>query len=213
MVFAQGGTINPLAPTRKSTLKGGKAPTKMNLSRVRITPTILIMASAMFTVVHGAAADNEHSRRSLRGISGVYVLVEPMPDEEKRDGLNEQDIRTDVELGLRLAGVKVLTKKESLETPGRPYLFVAVDTILRDSLYAFDIEVSLYQDVLLERDQSIGLVDAAPTHKTPNPLDAPTWSTGRVGTVGKDKLSQIRSLIKDHVDTFLNAYLSVNPKK
>ena len=49
------------------------------------------------------------------------VLVEDMTDDAKRLGLNTVQIQTDVELKLRLAGIKVLTKEERYGTPGTPY--------------------------------------------------------------------------------------------
>jgi hypothetical protein len=42
---------------------------------------------------------------------------------------------------------------------------------------------------------------------------ATTWSVTAVGTVGRENLRNIRDFIKDDVDKFVNAYLSVNPKK
>ena len=163
--------------------------------------------------VCGITQDNQFSRKSLRDISGMSVLVEPTEDQEKRDGLSEQDIQTDVELKLRLAGIQVFPKGRST-SPGIPYLYISVNTILQDGvLYAFHTEVALYQEVLLQRDQSIGLVDAKAGHPTTAPLSAATWSTGRIGAVSKGKLSQVRSLIKDSIDVFLNAYLSVNPRR
>jgi hypothetical protein len=65
---------------------------------------------------------------------------------------------------------------------------------------AYCEHVSLRQYVLLDRDRSIR-------------LRATTWSTGGIGMVGRRKLSEIRGDIKDDADKFLNAYLSVNPKK
>jgi hypothetical protein len=83
----------------------------MTLSRLlRIVPALLIVASPLVVPACAAATDSE--AESLRGISGVYVLVENLSDEARRDGLNEQDIQTDVGLKLRLAGVKVLTEAE-----------------------------------------------------------------------------------------------------
>jgi hypothetical protein len=57
--------------------------------------------------------------------------------------------------------------------------------------------LNFYQDISLVRNdiQSI----------------ASTWSTASYGTTGS--LANIRGKIKDLVDEFLNAWLSVNPKK
>jgi hypothetical protein len=168
----------------------------MKLSRVRSIP-MLIAIIPLLTAIRGVAYDDEASRKSLRGLVGAYVIVEPLPDEEKRDGLNAQDIRTDVELKLRLAGVKVLTEEEWYAAPGHPFLYVNVNTKLHDgNLWVFSTEVSLEQDVLLERDQTRGL-GVEPAQKISKPFTASTWSTGIIGTVGKDKLSQVRGIIKE----------------
>ena len=127
--------------------------------------------------------------------------MEPLSAQAKQDGLNEVDIQKDVELKLRLAGIRVLTEKESLDTPGGPYLYVLASDVLTGGIYAVSIRVGLCQSVYLERDPSSFIAGAE------------TWSIQSVATIGRNKLAELRDSIKDDVDTFLNAYLSVNPKK
>ena len=65
---------------------------------------------AMFLLVAASAAtagDDEFSRRSLKGLAGVYVMVEPLGAEAERDGLNKTSVQTDAELKLREAGITV----------------------------------------------------------------------------------------------------------
>jgi len=167
----------------------------MKLPRV-LRSTILI-ATFVLLPARCAPGDNERTRNSLRGLAGAEVLIEGLSADAKQDGLNEQDIQTDVELTLRLAGIKVLTRRESITTPGIPCLYVNVGLLSRGGTYTSSIEVSLEQEALLERDPTIRTTVA-------------TWSVGSIGIVGK---TQIRGAIKDEIDKFLNAYLSVNPKK
>ena len=158
---------------------------------------------AMFLLLAASAAtagDDEFSRPSLKGLKGVYVLVEPLEAEVERDGLNQTSIQTDVELRLRQAGIKVLTEAERLAAPGTPFLYVLVNA-KSGSPYAFSINVELCQDVRLDRDPSMQISGAT------------TWSVTAVGTVGRNNLRDIRDMVKDYVDRFINAYLSVNPKK
>jgi len=61
--------------------------------------------------------------------------------------------------------------------------------------------VELKQNVRLDRDPSMWLPGVT------------TWSVDAVGTVGREKLRNLRDGIKDYVDRFINAYLSVNPKR
>src|SRR5690349_8518843 len=104
--------------------------------------TIPIAAILLLTAPCGAS-DTEYSRKSLKGIDGVHVVVETLADAVKQDGLSAQDIQTDVELKLRLAGIKVLTQKENLAMPGYPCLYVRATPLFRDNVYAYWIEVDL----------------------------------------------------------------------
>ena len=159
---------------------------------------------AMFLLVAASAAtaggDTENDRQSLKGLEGVGVVVEDLEAEVEQGGLNTTSIRTDVELKLRQAGITVLTEAEVLAAPGGPILHINVSTV-GGPLYAYFVGVELCQDVRLDRDPSIRIFTAV------------TWSVGAVGTVGRSNLRDIRNSIKDHVDEFLNAYLSVNPKR
>ena len=157
--------------------------------------TVLLLAASAAT-----AQDTEINRQSLKGLKGVYVLVESLQPGAERDGLNKTSIQTDVELKLRQAGIMVLTEAESFETPGAPHLYINLNT-RSGSVYAFSINVRLRQTVRLDRDPSMQL--SAVT----------TWSEEALGIIGRDNLREIRDYIKDYVDQFINAYLSVNPKK
>jgi hypothetical protein len=160
----------------------------------------LAVASLLAASV-ATAADNENTRRSLKGLKGINVLVEPVKAEVEQGGLTKTSIQTDVELKLRQAGITVLTEAESLAAPGSPYLYISVGTVGSGPLSAYATHVELAQSVRLDRDPGIWLAGAT------------TWSVASVGTVGRDNLREIRDDIKDNVDQFINAYLSVNPKK
>jgi hypothetical protein len=157
----------------------------------------------MFLLVAASAAtaqDDEISRQSLKELKGVVVLVEPLKAEVEQDGLTKTSIQTDVELKLRQAGIAVLTQAEGHAVPGGPVLYINVNTS-SGPLYAFSIRVEVCQDVRLDRDPSIRIIGAT------------TWSVAGGGSVGRNNLRVIRDGIKDHVDQFINAYLSVNPRK
>ena len=144
--------------------------------------------------------DNE---KSLQGLQGVYILVEDLPGIVEQAGLDSATIRIDVELKLRLAGIKVLTQEETLKQAGAPYLYINVNInkqTLRD-IASSEILCELYQTVHLTRDESIS-------------LEASTWRVTSVGPVERRNIaSYTRDSVKDAVDRFVNAYMSVNPKK
>jgi len=146
------------------------------------------------------AGDSETARATLRGVEGVQVVIEDLGPEVERAGLTKQQFQTDVELRLRKAGIRVLTKEERLRTPGYPYLYINVNTMLHsDRPAVFSIEVELRQVASLETDSSLATVS--------------TWGNGSIGNVGRLQLVDfIRSSVRDRVDDFINAYLSVHPR-
>jgi hypothetical protein len=130
---------------------------------------------------------------TLKGIDGVQVLVEDLSDSAKALGLEKETIQTDVELKLRLAGMRVLSDEEDNNTPGMPYLYVNVRVVRS----AAAVGVELRQSVRLARNGE--------------PALGATWSAGGVGT--NLTAESIRGHVKDYVEAFLNAWLSVNPRK
>src|SRR5437879_13447851 len=69
----------------------------------------------------GWARDTEYTRATLRGLEGVWVVVEGLGPDVEQAGLTKQQLQTDVELWLRKAGIPVLTEKVVLEVPGAPW--------------------------------------------------------------------------------------------
>ena len=139
---------------------------------------------------------------SLRGLTGVGVIVEDLPNGIKRElPFDENEIRMDVELKLRMAGIKVFSDKEYLKTPGAPFLYVVLNIGQMSNMPIFYFNIGIYvrQAVYLKRNPNIQMLGA-------------TWETSVIGAIWKDLASQIRDNIKDLLDEFINDYLSVNPK-
>src|SRR5207249_6328300 len=162
---------------------------------------VLALLSATVVSRLVGQGDNESTRKTLAGLTGLYVSVEHIPDEMQRDGLDTTQIQTDVELKLRQAGITVLTRQEWLSTAAAPFLYVNVQAIKNSNLYAFSVDVQLRQRVTLVHDPAVLIL-------------ATTWSaTGVIGTVGSKKLSSLRETVRDLTDQFINAYLAANPKR
>jgi len=166
---------------------------------------ILVVAVFMQTGSLAFASDDKFSRKTLKGLKGFYVIVEIFQPEIKKKKLISQQIKTDVELKLRLAGIKVLTQDEGHK--GRPWLYMKVVvrklTITRVSFYFYVLDIKLIQEVFLARDfESKG--------KLGQPDLASTWGASVTGS--EHNINNIRNHIKDLTDIFINAYLSVNPK-
>lgn len=144
----------------------------------------------------------------LEGLQGVHVLVFPPDDPEvERRGLREAEIQTDVELRLRKAGIKVLSLGETLKTAGQPVLYVIVHTAAgrgpTEGLYAYNVNMQLMENVVLDRDPSMKVKAATWTF--------PEYVPGYVGMVGADKLRATRDYLNTVVDEFINDYLAANP--
>lgn len=148
-------------------------------------------------------ASGEYQAQSLRGIKEFAVLIEDLKPEIEKEGLTRNIIQTDVELKLRLAGIKVITEEESFKVPGAPYLYVNVNVMkLKTIGYVFHINVEFRQSVNLLRKYRIE-------------YGVPTWFRGVLGGTSYSSngaFQKIRGAVKDMVDEFINGYLSVNPK-
>lgn len=134
--------------------------------------------------------------QSLKGLSAVEVLVGNLPDAAKLLGLSKEVIQADVELKLRLASLRVVTPNESLDVPGGPCLYVNVS--VTDGGQAAVVRVELDQNATLARN-GVFVVGAK------------TWDRGRV--IARPTADRLRDDVKDLTAQFLNAWLSVNPKR
>ena len=151
------------------------------------------------SISRGLSISDEH--KSLQGLKGLYVVIRTLPTGIQGKGVTQEQILTDVESQLRLAGIKVVSKEEIFSIPGQPWLSVdARGGLQPDGLASWTILVELHQVVNLSRDPEI------------KDILAITWSAGSYGTVGQDNLGTIRTEIKGLIDVFINDFLSVNPK-
>jgi len=161
------------------------------------TGVATVLAMIFLIASHSVRADDSRlSRETLKDVRVISVMVEDLPDSAKILNISKDAIQTDVELKLRLAGMRVVPEQEGERLLGSPVLYVNLN--VADDGKAADIKVDMQQNALLER----------------NKLWTPritTWSTGIL--VSNPTSERIRNLIKDRVDDFLNAWLSVNPKK
>jgi hypothetical protein len=178
----------------------------MPVDRIHRTTMIICAVLAWVIAAFGPSAfalDLEPNRQTLRGLQGVKVLIEDLGSDIERLGLIKNQLQTDVEAGLRKAGIRVLTQEECYKTPGEPYLYVNININTGkpgDAKYPYSIDIGVIQDVLLQRDtrtQSYGV----------------TWSTGGVGAIEKESVGRLRDSVSELIKIFVNAFFSVNPKK
>lgn len=108
-----------------------------------------------------------------------------------KDDLFESQVRVDVELKLRLAGIEIITDNMSQESSTYLYVHANNERII----------VSLQQPVNLVRDENITFI-------------ATTWdiNTNENYEYKNINISNTRETINDIIYKFINDYLSVNPK-
>jgi hypothetical protein len=141
-------------------------------------------------------------RDTLRGLSEISVLVEYLPDDVERDGLNREHLQRDIEVRLRQAGLHVLTISEVANSPGAPYLYVAVYPITTPSVNfnAYAVALTLKQLVQLSRSPATELF-------------ATTWEGPMyLGSLSETRVLGVRSKILDAVGRFIVDYRDVNSK-
>ncbi len=157
--------------------------------------------AVLFLVSWGAqsfAGDSSHSRATLRGLRGVYVKVERLGAEIVKEGLTRQLIEEDVKQKLDSAGIRILSDTEGLRQFANPYLHVRPNIRkTKTGLYLCFITIEFVQDARLVRNKSLL-------------RPVPTWSVGVQGAVYKDFSEKVRNHIKNLMDRFIDAYLSVN---
>ena len=141
-------------------------------------------------------------RDTLRGLREVSVLVEFLPDDVEREGLSREHLAHDIEIRLRQAGLRVLTISEIANSPGAPYLYVAIYPVTGSSVNvnAYAIGLTLKQLVQLSRN---------PTTE----LFATTWEgPAPPSSLSAPRLLDIRSRILGVLERFIIDYQAVNPK-
>src|SRR5690242_6432436 len=105
----------------------------------------------------GAIQAQTRESVSLKNLSGFYVeiTIQGSDAESSRVGLTEQQLRTDTELRLRKAGIRVLTESQMANSSPSPRLTVFVQLYRSTdqriaSLYAFSVAVEASQYVTLQ---------------------------------------------------------------
>jgi hypothetical protein len=143
-------------------------------------------------------ADTPGERESLRGLrlKAISVRVENPGPEAESDGITKSQLQTDVELRLRQSGILVA------DTSKVGDVYVNVNALKRDGGigYVYSVVVQFDQPVTVSR--------------TGNSVIAATWTLPpTVVFVSLPRASPaIREAVRDLVDKFINAFLSVNPK-
>jgi hypothetical protein len=182
--------------------QGKKEEKMMRFGMLRIVVVSLFVTA---TVSAALAVDSGLTRQTLKGLPGVYVVVEEMqPNIEKhakKSEVTKLQLQADTERRLVENGVLVLLKDEWLKTPGKPVLYVGVNTHETERYwYAYDIRVEIQQIVYMEANPKIQTL-------------ATTWSVNMTGMTNIGKLDIIRSDTGVLVGKFVEAFKGINDGK
>ncbi len=152
-----------------------------------LTVLSLLVETAM---VNGAGP---LERASLTGITEMNVIVENFSPKAIGLGLDRDVLKSSTELRLRRSGVKV-------SDSAIQYIYINVNLVpVFDGTYVvYNAEVTFIQKAQLLANQKVHSVT--------------TWSTGQTGGVGKQNVRDIRHVIDDLIDAFINDYLAANQK-
>lgn len=172
-------------------------------SRMRIVAIVTTLVLA--AMGSASALDSEETRKTLAGLQGVYVLVEELQPNiqkyAKNFDLDKSSLQKSAEARLRETGIRVLGREEWLKTPGRPVLYININTHEQEKYwFAYNIQVELQQVAAMEANPAIKSLVG-------------TWSVNMAGMVNIGTINVLQDRVKNLVDIFIKAYLAVNPKK
>lgn len=173
-----------------------------------------------------AFKDTQESRETLQGVAPVYVVIEGITPALNQNGVSADQIKTDVELQLKEAGIDVIATVVGRESPELfpAGLYVRSNALKSNILksefnidyYAISISVELIQHCLpLSREftSRISEKDIDPSYINSHSASACTWSRNNIYLAGEERIIAIRDCVQDLVGHFIDAYVSVNPKR
>jgi hypothetical protein len=136
------------------------------------------------------AWSNVSEADSLRGITGVQVVIERLHADAESVNLSAAVIEIVVREKLREAGLTFLSLDERMVDPRRPYVYVNCNLIYVESiqLATFSIDIEVHQRVTLEGGER---------------AQALTWAKSYLGVQGKDTAAaKVREVIEQLMDQF-----------
>ena len=157
----------------------------------------------MFGVSSAFGMDADITRRTLARLPGFYITIEELQQNIRQyaiaSGVTREQLLKDVELRLQQAGIGIFSQEQWLKAPGRPVIYMNINTHVENANVAYNICVEARQIVF---------TDSSPVVKTL----AGTWGINMTGITKTDKLNVIRQNLLTLVDKFIEAYWTANKK-
>ena len=154
----------------------------------------IFVTIVIFLLPFPSSAQLLDQRETLRGINAIDVVVEDLIEASSGTGVTVENIKTDVEVKLRSAGILII--RDSFK-----HLYVNVNIMkISESQYAYttDIEFRQFAQLINRNNKKTSIVT--------------TWETGGMGIVGSARTRGIREAVGDYVDIFINDFLTVNSR-
>lgn len=167
---------------------------------MRYVVVIILLFSGL--VVETAEATGVLERESLRGLSGVFVVVEELGPDSKRSGLSVEVIRIVVERILRASGIQVLTDEEGRTGLSAAILEINATPVKSEkvSVYGVNITGVVIQQVFLRNGSEMT-------------IPAITWGKSHTAVMNsKSVKAQVMGNVESITKEFANDFLSVNPQ-
>jgi len=137
---------------------------------------------------------------ALTGIESMGVVVNPIDPDLVRTDFSVDYFKTQLEVELRKAGIKVTDHTTLAETTGRPYLELTIHAVkVALNMYSYHIELKLMQHVQLRREPNMI-------------LSTITWTRTQLGNQNRSKFHELNKDIQFMTNQFINDYFTVNPK-
>jgi len=167
---------------------------------IRVKGIVLGALTAAVTVLPCAHAGSEIE--TMRGIKGINVSIDTRIADKVNVSFNKEMIKTYVEALLKNEGITLLSEEAFFAKHGSARLRLNVQIAKHtkeDTIYAYNIEVELRQNVLLERNRKIS-------------FSSPTWEEQVTGIVFRDYVEEtVKDSAKRLLERFLEAYATANP--
>jgi hypothetical protein len=159
---------------------------------------VLLMGWAIMPIfVHAAAHMRLGQPEVLKGLEAIRLEVERIKPEIERDGLFRETLYSDMELKLRLAGIKVLSDEQAEQRPEAPVLYLNVDALKCSFGYVYNIGLYLIEPATLVR----------------KPIKAPAMFLRLPEQLGiASRLSEVREAAGDALDEFVKVWKESNSK-
>ncbi len=166
---------------------------------------IFILISLIVMEEGASGIDSDETCKTLAKLRGIRVVVEDFqPNFKKyasRFNINQERITKVIENRLKESGIEALSYNDWLKTPGRPILYVIINTHENEKYwFAYDIKFELLQIVFLETNPSLKTM-------------ASTWSVNVTGVLNIGNLNLINHEVLKLTNRFVDAYFSVNQIK